>query len=186
MVKLWLLLGMPKYTPLIRVMQRKDWKQVQAIYRDGLSTGLAAFMFEAPNWIEWNAQHLKEGRLVSTKKNDHILGWAALQPVPDTWGAAGVAEVSVYVKASVHREGIGLGLLRELLKVSEIGGYWTLQAQMMAENNASVATFRKAGFRKVGVRERYGQFNGIWHDVILVERRSQSAGGSGLPTKACS
>jgi len=84
MVKLWLLLGMPKYTPLIRVMQRKDWKQVQAIYSAGLSTGLAAFMFEAPNWIEWNAQHLKEGRFVSTKKNDHILGWTALQPVPDT------------------------------------------------------------------------------------------------------
>ena len=70
--------------------------------------------------------------------------------------------------------------------MSEITGYWTLQAQMMAENNASVAIFRKAGFRKVGVRERYGHFNGIWHDVILVERRSQSAGGSGLPTKACS
>ena len=65
-------------------MQRKDWKQVQAIYSAGLSTGLAAFMFEAPNWIEWNAQHLKEGRFVSTKKNDHILGWTALQPVPDT------------------------------------------------------------------------------------------------------
>ena len=84
MDELRVLLSMPEYNPLIRVMQRKDWKQVKAIYREGLSTGLAAFMLKAPNWIEWNAQHLKSGRLVSTKKNDFILGWTALQPVPDT------------------------------------------------------------------------------------------------------
>ena len=88
--------------------------------------------------------------------------------------------------ANAHREGIGLGLLRHLIKVSETEGYWTLQAQMMVENNASLAMFQKAGFRKVGFRERYGHFNGIWHDVVLCERRSQCAGGSDLPTKFCS
>ena len=88
--------------------------------------------------------------------------------------------------ANAHREGIGLGLLRHLIKVSETEGYWTLQAQMMVENNASLAIFQKAGFRKVGFRERYGHLNGIWHDVVLCERRSQCAGGSDLPTKFCS
>ncbi len=56
---------------------------------------------------------------------------------------------------------------------------------MMAENNASRMIFQKAGFRKVGFRERYGHVDGIWHDVVLFERRSQRAGGDGLPTKAC-
>ena len=68
----------------VRKMQRKDWKQVRAIYSEGLSTGLSAFMSDAPTWAEWNAQPLTLGRLVSTKKDDFILGWAALQAVPDT------------------------------------------------------------------------------------------------------
>jgi len=56
---------------------------------------------------------------------------------------------------------------------------------MMVKNDASQAIFKKAGFRKVGFRERYGHVNGIWHDVILFERRSHRAGGNGLPTKTC-
>lgn len=56
---------------------------------------------------------------------------------------------------------------------------------MMAENTASRALHRKAGFRDVGVRERYGHLNGVWHDVVLLERRSAQAGGEGLPTKTC-
>ena len=57
---------------------------------------------------------------------------------------------------------------------------------MMAANAASVALHLACGFRQVGYRERYGHVNGIWHDVILLERRSANTGGPGLPTKTCS
>lgn len=76
-------------------------------------------------------------------------------------------------------------MLERLVAVSEAEGYWTLQAQMMAENHASLALHRKAGFCDVGTRERYGHLNGVWHDVVLLERRSRRAGGAGLPTKTC-
>jgi phosphinothricin acetyltransferase len=56
---------------------------------------------------------------------------------------------------------------------------------MMAENTASLALHRKAGFREVGIRERYGHLNGVWHDVVLLERRSSVTGAEGLPTKTC-
>jgi len=79
-----ILLCMLKNKPIIRNMKKRDWKQVNAIYNEGLATGLAAFMSKAPNWMEWNTQHLKLGRLVSAKQDNTILGWAALQPVPDT------------------------------------------------------------------------------------------------------
>jgi len=55
----------------------------------------------------------------------------------------------------------------------------------MAENKASRALLSGAGFREVGRRERYGHIDGIWHDVILFERRSAVAGGPGLPTHSC-
>jgi L-amino acid N-acyltransferase YncA len=72
-----------------------------------------------------------------------------------------------------------------LAKVSEAEGYWTLQSQILVANKASVALHLKSGFREVGYRERYGRVNDIWHDVMLLERRSDKAGGPGLPTFSC-
>ncbi|MET0967519.1 MAG: N-acetyltransferase, partial [Nakamurella sp.] len=34
------------------------------------------------------------------------------------------------------------------------------------------ALHERAGFRVVGTRERLGQMNGRWRDVVLLERRS--------------
>ena len=56
---------------------------------------------------------------------------------------------------------------------------------MMAENSPSLGLHRKAGFRDVGIRERYGHLDGVWHGVVLLERLSAWAGGDGLPTKTC-
>ncbi len=44
------------------------------------------------------------------------------------------------------------------------------------ENAASIALQEAFGFREVGYRERIGQMNGVWRDVILMERRSKAAG----------
>lgn len=68
----------------IDAMRRDDWAQVRAIYRQGLATGLAAFMLEPPRWGEWDAGHLTVGRLVARAPDGGVLGWSALAPVPDT------------------------------------------------------------------------------------------------------
>ena len=94
--------------------------------------------------------------MVARASNGTVTGWAALAPVPDTGGTAGVAEVSVYVTAVAHGNGIAMALLERLISESEAADYWTLQAQIMAENAASLGLHRKAGFRDVGIRERYG------------------------------
>jgi L-amino acid N-acyltransferase YncA len=65
-------------------MTKADWGQVQMIYREGLATGLAAFMSDPPTWTVWNAGHLEIGRTVARSTDETIAGWAALAPVPDT------------------------------------------------------------------------------------------------------
>jgi phosphinothricin acetyltransferase len=64
-------------------MRREDWSKVKAIYAQGLDTGLAAFMIKPPVWKVWDARHLLLGRAVARDGQGHILGWAALAPVPD-------------------------------------------------------------------------------------------------------
>jgi L-amino acid N-acyltransferase YncA len=50
---------------------------------------------------------------------------------------------------------------------------WTLTAGIFPENKASVRLHLGCGFRLVGVRERLGELNGEWRDVLLLERRSE-------------
>ena len=41
------------------------------------------------------------------------------------------------------------------------------------ENEASLALHRKTGFRVVGTQERLGKLDGVWRDVVVLERRSK-------------
>ena len=82
-------------------------------------------------------------------------------------------------------QGIGAALLSRLIEISEAEAFWTLQAQIIAENDASRALHRKCGFREIGFRERLGHINDTWHDVVLLERRSAVTGGPNLPTRTC-
>lgn len=90
---------------------------------------------------------------------------------------AGVAEVSVYVENDARGLGVGSALLSKLIAASEREGFWTLQAGIFPENEASLALHKKHGFRVVGRRERIGQMkDGTWRDVLLLERRSGTVG----------
>jgi phosphinothricin acetyltransferase len=105
-----------------------------------------------------------------------VLGWAALSRVSSRQVYAGVTEVSVYVAEGCRGKGIGQALLRALIAESERCGIWTLQAGIFPENMASIALHKRNGFREVGRRERLGKMNGVWRDVVLLERRSKVAG----------
>jgi len=60
-----------------------------------------------------------------------------------------------------------------------------LQAQIIAANTASRCLHASCGFREVGIRERLGHIGDVWHDVVLLERRSAANGGPGRPTYRC-
>ena len=152
-------------------MQPSDWPSVRAIYLEGIATGNATFATTAPDWPAWDAAHLPHCRLVA-RDTSAILGWAALSPYSRRAVYAGVAEVSIYVAESARGQGIGVELMSALVTESEAKGIWTLQAGIFPENAASIGLHQRFGFRVVGVRERIGEMNGVWRDVVLMERRS--------------
>ena len=136
---------------------------------------MATFETEAPAWERWDATHRPGERFVA-RESTTVLGWAALSPVSDRCVYGGVAEVSVYVAAAARGRGVGLALLRRLIDASEDAGVWTLQAGIFPENRASVVLHERCGFRQVGRRERIGTMQGVWRDVLLLERRSERVG----------
>ena len=152
------------------------WLAVRAIYAEGMATGTATFATEPPTWEAWDTGHLPSCRLVATDGTGQVLGWAALSPVSGRCVYAGVAEVSVYVGATARGGGVGLELMRALVAESEQNGLWTLQAGVFPENAASLRLHEAVGFRLVGRREGIGQLRGVWHDTLLLERRSTVVG----------
>jgi phosphinothricin acetyltransferase len=59
-----------------------------------------------------------------------------------------------------------------LIASTEAAGIWTIQSGIFPENTSSLALHERAGFRVIGTRERIGRHHGVWHDVVLLERRS--------------
>ena len=69
--------------------------------------------------------------------------------------------------------GIGRALLERLFESTEQAGIWTIQTGIFPENEASIALHVKCGFRVVGTQERLGKLDGVWRDVVVLERRSE-------------
>lgn len=160
----------------IESMKASDWEQVAMIYTEGIKTKVATFQSEAPSWEDWDSGHCEICRLIA-RNGDSILGWAALSPVSSRCVYAGVAEVSIYIDEKYQGQKIGTMLLEKLIEVSEKNGYWTLQSGIIKENISSLKLHKKCGFREIGYRERLGKMDtGRWHDVVLVERRSNLVG----------
>jgi len=154
-------------------LEPEHWDAVERIYLEGIATGSATFETSAPSWQAWDRSHLVGQRVVAMKEG-RVLGWAALSSVSERCVYGGVTEVSVYVAASVRGRGIGRLLLEALIRRSELDGIWTIQAGIFPENAASIRLHESVGFRVVGVRERLGKLDGVWRDVVFLERRSQN------------
>lgn len=160
---------------VITNMDKSDWKQVKAIYEEGIRTGNATFDTVAPTWEDWDRGHVAQCRLVA-RIMDKVVGWAALSQSVHKEAYSGVAEVSIYISQEAAGKGVGTILLGELIHASEEQGFWTLQALIFPENKASLQLHKKLGFEVIGTRKRVGKLNGQWRDVVFLERRSTLVG----------
>jgi phosphinothricin acetyltransferase len=154
-----------------RDLRPGDWPEVEAIFRDGIATGVATFEAEPPTWAEWDAAH--SGIRLVAELEGRLAGWCALSPVSERRCYRGVAEESVYVASWAQGRGVGRALLEAVIARSEAAGIWTLQAGIFPENAPSIRLHLGCGFRLVGMRERLGEADGVFRDVLLLERRAE-------------
>ena len=158
-------------TVSIEPLLPEHWHDVARIFGEGIATRQATFETEVPSWEAWDRAHLAHHRFVATREGA-VVGWAALSPVSDRCVYGGVVENSVYVGEEARGHGVGRALLDAVIASAEAVGIWTIQAGVFPENTASVRAHEAVGFRVVGRRERLGKLDGVWRDVLLLERRS--------------
>jgi L-amino acid N-acyltransferase YncA/DNA-binding transcriptional ArsR family regulator len=155
----------------VRALQPDDWAAVRRIYSEGIATGLATFETTVPSRASLDAKWLPDHRWIA-EIDGQVVGWTAASPVSTRDCYSGVAETSVYVADGYRGRGVGKALLWQQVMAADAAGLWTLQTAIFTENRPSIALHHAAGYRTVGVRERIAQRDGVWHDTVLIERRS--------------
>ena len=83
---------------------------------------------------------------------------------------AGIAECSVYVARNARGRAAGKVVLLGLFDAARAAGFHKLVSRVFPENQRSLRLIGSLGFREVGTYYRHGQLDGIWRDVVIVEK----------------
>jgi L-amino acid N-acyltransferase YncA len=155
----------------IRPACRADAEAIAAIYNEGISDRVATFetRHREPHEV---AAWLADGvpLLVATDGDGAVVGFARVAAYSDRCVYAGVGEHGVYVARTARGAQLGRRLLDALAAAAEQAGLYKLTSRVFADNAASRAVHRAAGFHEVGIQRRHGRLDGEWKDCVLVER----------------
>ena len=172
----------PRLPITIRPATVSDAAQVAAIYNEGIRGRRATFETterSADDVVSWFAASnaARHPFLVAVAPNadsvyagKEVLGWVRASDYRLRPCYASIAEFSVYVAEVARGRGVGNALMGAFIPACTAAGLSKLVSRAFPENAASLALCARHGFREVGVYERHGKLDGVWRDVVIVER----------------
>jgi L-amino acid N-acyltransferase YncA len=154
----------------IRSAALSDALRVAEIYNQGIVGRLATFettLRTAEDILAWFSPQYP---FLVAERDGLVLGFARASSYRPRDCYAGIAEYSVYVATDAQGQRVGDALMREFLPALRLAGFWKVLSRVFPENTASLALCRRHGFREVGTYEKHAQLDGVWRDVVIVER----------------
>jgi phosphinothricin acetyltransferase len=148
-----------------------DAAAIARIYNEGIDDRVATFETRhrtADDVVRWF-----DGRhpvVVVVDDDDEVIAFAATSIYRPRDCYAGIAEFSVYTSREARGRGAGRMAMETLFTAARAAGFWKLVSRVFVENAASLGLLRTLGFREVGIYERHGQLDGVWRDVVIVEK----------------
>ena len=156
--------------PSTRLANAGDAAAIAAIYNQGIDDRIATFETrrrapeEIVGWLD--GAH----PVVVVEGGDGVIAFAATSTYRPRECYAGIAEFSVYVARDARGQGAGRRAMEGLLAAATDAGFFKLVSRVFPENVASLGLLRSLGFREVGRYEKHGLLDGVWRDVVIVER----------------
>lgn len=154
----------------VRSATPNDAAAIANIYNQGIEDHIATF--ETQLRSAKDVQTWCDGLhpILVVEKDSEIIAFASSSAYSARECYAGIAECSVYVRRDMRQHGAGRIALEALIHAAEEAGFWKLVSRVFIENTASRKLIGSLGFREVGIYEKHGKLDGVWRDVIIVER----------------
>jgi L-amino acid N-acyltransferase YncA len=147
-----------------------DAGAIARIYNEGIADRVATFETRFRSAEEVRGWFDGVHPVVVVEDAGEVIAFAATSSYRNRECYAGIAEVSLYVARAARGRGVGRVALAALIEHAGQAGYWKLVSRVFPENHASRGLIRSMGFREVGTYEKHGVLEGVWRDVIIVER----------------
>jgi L-amino acid N-acyltransferase YncA len=148
-----------------------DAAAIARIYNDGIDDRVATF--ETRHRSAEEVEQWFDGRhpiVVVEDDGGAVLAFASTSDYRPRDCYAGIAEFSVYTARQARGRGAGRMAMNALIDAARAAGFWKLVSRVFPENVASLGLLRSVGFREVGRYELHAQLDGVWRDVVIVER----------------
>jgi phosphinothricin acetyltransferase len=152
----------------IRMATLADAAAIQAIYAPVVRASPSSFEYTPPTVAEMAARMAK---ILSAlpwlvmEDAGQVIGYAYAGPHGERAAYQWAVDVSVYVHADHHRQGVGRALYCALFRVLRAQGYVNVYAGVTLPNPGSVGLHEAMGMTPVGVYRLVGYKFGAWHDV---------------------
>ena len=159
----------------IRSATEADLPFVTGIYTHAVLHGTATFELIPPDLAEMTRRFraLMDGGFpyLVASLDGRVVGYAYAGPYRPRPAYRFTVENSVYLDPSIHRRGIGLGLMQRLIAECEARGYRQMIAVIGDSANAgSIGVHTKTGFTMIGTHPNVGLKFGRWLDTAMMQR----------------
>lgn len=157
-----------------RAATKADAEAIARIYNQGMEDRVATFETRPRTPQEIESWFDDIHPLVVVVDEDRVIAFASTSIYRPRECYAGIAEFSVYTAREARGMGAGRMAMSALINAAGQAGFWKLVSRIFPENRASLALMRSLGFREVGIYEKHGKLDGVWRDVVIVERIIES------------
>jgi phosphinothricin acetyltransferase len=147
-----------------------DAAAIARIYNEGIEERIATFETRLRRAADIEKWFDDLHPVVVVEDAGEILAFASTSMYRPRECYAGIADFSVYVSRAARGRGAGRAAMLALMDAARERGFWKLVSRVFVENTASRGLLRSIGFREVGTYERHAQLDGVWRDVVIVER----------------
>jgi phosphinothricin acetyltransferase len=164
-----------------------DLPEIQAIYAHHVLHGTGTFEEVPPSIEEMTTRHqaglAANYDWVVARDATGVLGFGYYGAFRQRSAYQFTVEDSVYVRDDVRGQGVGKGLVAELLRLAEGRGHRQMLALIGdSENTGSIGMHASLGFQRVGVFRATGIKFGRWLDVVIMQK-TLGAGDDDVPTR---
>ena len=153
-----------------RLASPDDAEPIARIYNDGIHDRVGTFETRPRTVADVRSWFDGTHPIVVVESNGQVIAFASTSTYLTRECYAGIAEFSVYVDRAFRGKGAGRVAMEALIAEARRAGYWKLTSRVFVENTASRKLLSSVGFREVGVYQKHAQLDGVWRDVVIVER----------------